>query len=457
MARADQEIDGATKLKIEAAVEEYELNLRRRLEEIAQRRTIEKKKASFREDLLQRELDDLKRPESEIRQEEHSLVNWTLWLSLVVSLVVAVLSLVFSDYVTEASAIISQFIATNLSWFYVLISTGFLVFLFYLAFSRYGPVVLGDPDEKPQFSDFSWYSMLFSAGMGVGILFWGTAEPITHFLHPPSGTPGSVAAARQAMTLSAFHWGLHAWGIYAVCAVGVAYYGFRKRKKYLISSSIMDLSHNPKVRRSLKIGVDLVATLAIIFGVAASLGLGLMQIAGGAEQVAGIDADGRLGYLAIVGAIATLYIVSSTTGLERGIKFLSNLNMVVALLLLFFIFAVGPSLFNLKLFVDSIGRYVQALPTLSFKVDPFEGSYEAWMRDWTLTYFSWWIAWAPFVGIFIARISKGRTIRELILGSLIVPALFCILWFSIFVSSWRVCLFPMSHRPSRWRSCSPFL
>ncbi len=432
MAEENQEVDGLTRLKIEAAVEEYEINLRQRLDEISQRKRIEQKKSTLREELIRVELEDLKRPSSEIRAEEHSLVNWTLWLSLSISVVVVALSLVFSSKVAGVSASISQFMATNLSWFYVLLSSGFLIFLAYLAFSRYGSVVLGDPDERPQFSNFSWYSMLFSAGMGVGILFWGTAEPITHFVHPPNQTASSIAAAREAMTLSAFHWGFHAWGIYAVCAVGVAYYGFRKRKKYLISSSIMDVSQNRTVRQGLKISVDLIATLAIIFGVAASLGLGLLQIAGGTDHVFGIALDGKLGYLAIVAIIATLYIGSSSTGLERGIKFLSNLNMVVALLLLVFVFLAGPKLFNLKLFVDSIGRYLQALPALSFKVDPFHESYETWMRDWTLTYFSWWIAWSPFVGIFIARISRGRTIRELILGSLIIPALFCLLWFSVF-------------------------
>jgi glycine betaine transporter len=274
--------------------------------------------------------------------------------------------------------------------------------------------------------------MLFSAGMGVGILFWGAAEPVTHFMNPPVGVAETAGAARRAMTLSAFHWGLHAWGIYCVCAVGVAYYGFRKRKKYLISSSIMDVSQSPAVRRTLKVTTDLVSTLAVIFGVAASLGLGLLQIAGGLEHVFSIDAGGNLGYFVIIAAMTGLYIVSSSTGLQRGIKILSNLNMIVALLLLGFVFLAGPKLFNLKLFVDSIGQYLQALPSLSFKVDPFVESYEVWMRDWTLTYFSWWIAWAPFVGIFIARISRGRTIRELILGSLIVPALFCLLWFSVF-------------------------
>ena len=236
----------------------------------------------------------------------------------------------------------------------------------------------------------------------------------------------------MAMALSAFHWGLHAWGIYTVCAVGVAYYGFRKRKKYLVSSSIMDISQNPKVRSALKLFTDLVSTLAIVFGVSASLGLGMMQIAGGVSFVSGWDANNSIGYLVIISIITVLYILSSSTGLQRGIKILSNINMIVALLLLVFVFLVGPKLFILKIFVDSIGQYLHYLPSLSFKVDPFVKSYELWMEDWTLTYFTWWIAWAPFVGIFVARISRGRTIRELILGSLIIPSIFCLIWFSVF-------------------------
>lgn len=413
-------------------VEEYEINLRQKLDQITQRKRIEEAKRSFREEMIRRELEDLARDESEIRSEEHALINWTLWLSLSFSLLVVVLSLVFSSQVESVATGVSHFITVHLSWFYVLISSCFLIYLLYLALSRYGDVVLGEPDEKPEFSNFSWCAMLFSAGMGVGILFWGAAEPVSHFVNPPVADPRSVQAARNAMALAAFHWGLHAWGIYAVCAVGVAYYGFRKRKKYLISSSIMDISQNPVARRTLKLFADLVATLAIIFGVAASLGLGLLQIGAGIDYVFGIHAQGHLGYLIIIATMTVLFILSSSTGLQKGIKILSNINLLIALALLGFVFLVGPKLFELKLFVDSIGQYVHALPELSFKVDPFVKSYEAWMEDWTLTYFTWWIAWSPFVGIFIARISRGRTIRELILGSLIIPSAFCLLWFSVF-------------------------
>ncbi len=427
-----EEIDPETQLEIESSVEEYEIKLRRELTELEEMGSIARKAKKFRERLIRAELEDVTRDETSVRREEQSLINWNLYLSLGLSVLIIGLALIFTESVQEFSEAASTYITNNLNWFYVLLSSGFIVYLVYLAFSPYGHVVLGAPNDRPEFSDFSWYSMLFSAGMGVGILFWGAAEPVHHFIHPPVAEPGSILAAKESMALSAFHWGMHAWGIYTVCAVGVAYYGFRKQKKYLISSSIMDVVANKRLRRVLKLLVDMVSTLAIVFGVAASLGMGLIQIASGLEHVLGINANDAFGYLGIVVVMTALYLVSSSTGLQKGIRLLSNLNMVVALLLMLFVFVVGPKLFILKLSVDSIGQYLQRLPELSFKVDPFQPDYEGWMKDWTVTYFTWWIAWSPFVGIFIARISKGRTIRELILGSLIGPTLFCIVWFSVF-------------------------
>ena len=425
-------MDNDKQLLIDSQVEEYEISLRNELDKISQAGEIAEKTSSFRETLLKKELSDLERDVAEIRREEHTLINWNLWLSLVISLFVVVAALVFTGSVKTFAVQISFFMTQNFSWFYVLISTCFLIYLIFLAFSPFGNIVLGDPNERPEFSTFSWCAMLFSAGMGVGILFWGAAEPVHHYVLPPVAEPGTPLAAKMAMAFSAFHWGLHAWGIYTVCAVGVAYYGFRKRKRYLISSCIMDVSRNPRIRGVLKLVADLVSTLAIIFGVAASLGLGLLQIGGGLKFVFGWPAETNLGYFIIIAVMTVLYIVSSSTGLQKGIKILSNVNLSVALLLMFFVFLVGPKIFILKLFVDSIGQYLHYLPMLSFKVDPFVKSYEAWMQDWTLTYFTWWIAWAPFVGIFVARISKGRTIKELILGALIIPSVFCLLWFSVF-------------------------
>jgi len=421
-------------LEVDALVEEYEIALRKKadLSESATYTEIEKKKKTFLENIIKNELDDIRRDVEQIRDEEKTIIGVNFWVSLAVTLIVLIFAIFAGNDLANFANAIAAFITHYLSWFYVLLASGFLIFLIFLASSRFGSIVLGHPEERPEFSDFSWYSMLFSAGMGVGILFWGSAEPMSHFLKPPAGVPGSVEAAQSAMAFSAFHWGFHAWGIYTICAVGTAYYGFRKRKRYLISSSILNFTSNKTRGKIIKSITDLISILAVVFGVSASLGLGVLQISKGMDYVFATDTSNFTGYAIIIILITAIFIVSSSTGLKKGIRILSNLNMIIAIILLLFVFMAGASLFNLKVFVDSIGQYIQKLPALSFKVDPYEPNYELWMGDWTLSYFTWWIAWAPFVGIFIARISKGRTVRELITGCLLIPALFCIFWFSVF-------------------------
>lgn len=418
--------------EIQARVERYEEELVQRFAEEPSSGKPLKKAERLKKHLAERLALDEERNLEDIRREEHFNISANMVLSVVLMLAFTTWAWLAGDRLAELAAVAKVFVSTNLSWFYILLSSGFLVFLGYLSFSRFGTVVLGDPQDRPEFSDVSWYSMLFSAGMGVGLLFWGGAEPLTHFLSPPTAEPGSVRAAQQAFVLTSFHWGLHGWGIYTLCAVGVAYFGFRKRKKYLLSSSVVDLFESPRLNQALKIFSDLVATLAVIFGVAASLGLGTRQLAQGLEYVFGIPANNPTGYFMILGVVTALFIVSASTGLKKGIQILSNVNMALAVLLLLFVFLVGPKILVLKIFVETLGRYTSSLFELSFKVAPFTPAYDSWMADWTLSYFTWWIAWAPFVGIFIARISKGRTIREMILGSLLVPTLFSVLWFSVF-------------------------
>ncbi len=421
--------------QVEARLAAQEEELRKTHRREADRPELKRRRNQLLARLIAADQADEDRDIEEIREEEQQVISWNQRLSLGFCVLFLLGALARADDLSTIASDLTAFITKYFSWFYILASSGFLIYLIWLAASRFGDVVLGEPDEEPEFSDLSWYSMLFSAGMGVGLLFWGGAEPIRHFLQPPMGEPGTVRAAELAMAYASFHWGLHAWGIYTIAAVGVAYYGFRKEKKHLISSSIMDVSRHEGVRRVLKVFSDLVATLAIVFGVAASMGMGVLQIAAGLQHVFGIPAVGPAGYVVIVLIMTVLFLASACTGLDRGIKILSNLNMLVAVTLLLFVFLVGPKLFILKLFVDTLGQYLQMLPQLSFKVDPWTPSYQTWMGDWTLTYFTWWIAWAPFVGIFIARISKGRTIRELITGSLVVPSLFCVLWFSVFGGS----------------------
>ena len=362
---------------------------------------------------------DEARDQEEIREEERENMNFNL-------------SFIYRNSMMELSGQIKGYITKNFGWFFVLLSTGAVIYLAYLAFSRFGDVVLGDPKERPEFGDISWYSMLFSAGMGVGILFWGAAEPLTHYLNNPIHDSQTTEAARAAMAITMLHWGVHGWGVYTLCAVAVAYYGFRKRKSYLVSSSLTGLSPIKALDRPLAVIVDLTATIAIVFGLAASLAMGTFQMASGLEKTFGVAANQPMGYAAILALITVCFVASATTGLKKGIKILSNLNMLTCVTLLAFVFVAGPSLFDIKLFIDTIGGYISNLPSMAFQVAPFTPEYEKWMADWTITYFTWWIAWSPFVGIFIARISRGRTIKELVLGSLLVPVLFTAFWFSVF-------------------------
>lgn len=425
-----EELDEATQERIREDLATYEKDLRKRYRRQDDLEIRKKRRKSYLDDLIERELENEAREEDELREEEHFLVSSNLKLTLVFLAVFTVASMMVSDRIEAYSMSISNWVTVHLGWFYVLLSGFTLPFLAYLALSRFGSVVLGDPDDEPEFDDLSWTSMLFSAGMGVGLLFYGGAEPLSHYLAPPLADPSSIQAAREGLTFTVFHWGLNAWGIYVLCAVSVAYYGFRRQKKYLVSSAILDMTKGPTSRKALKMTSDLVSTLAVVFGVAASLGMGVLQIAGGIEYTFGIDATCAAGYSTILAAVTLLFILSACTGLGQGIKILSNLNTGVAVLLLLFILFTGPTLFILKLFVDTLGQYIWKLPALSFQIAPFTPAYETWMGRWTLTYFTWWIAWAPFVGIFIARISKGRTIRELIVGALLIPTLFTVLWFS---------------------------
>jgi len=426
------ELNLGARERIEEEVAQFESDLRKTFRRADDQQVISEQRDSFRNRLFSRELRKESQSLEEIRAEEHRLINTTLFSSLAFLAVFVVLALMNASRIEAIASQVTQFCVSNLSWFYLLASSGFLFVLAYLAFSRFGSVVLGDPEGEPEFSNLSWIAMLFSAGMGVGLLFWGGAEPLIHYTQPPSGVPRSPEAGSMAMVYTTLHWGFHGWGIYTICAVAVAYFGFRKHKKYLISSCIIELFDNPKSQYWVKAFSDITSTLAVVFGLAASLGMGILQLGTGMKEMYGIASDTNTGMVLIMVVITILYLLSAGTGLEKGIRILSNVNVIVAIGLLLFVFVAGPKLFSLKLFVDTIGKYLNELFVLSFQTNPMVESYEKWMGSWTITYFTWWIAWTPFVGIFLARISRGRTIRELIVGSLLLPTIFTILWFSIF-------------------------
>lgn len=322
------------------------------------------------------------------------------------------------------------FTTISFGWFYLFATFLFLVFALYLAFGPYGSIKLGKDDEEPEYTYYTWFAMLFSAGMGIGLVFWGVAEPIYHFITPPlldieGQTP---EAARIALRYSFFHWGLHPWAIYTIVALALAYAQFRKGETGLISSTLRPLIGD-KVDGPIGKGVDILAVIATAFGVATSLGLGTLQINGGLHYVLGIPHTIVMQLIIIV-IVTILYMLSATTGLNRGIKYLSNLNLGLAGGLLLFVLITGPTSFIVDAFTTTVGGYLGNIVPMSFRMTPFTQG--TWVGDWTLFYWAWWIAWSPFVGTFIARVSKGRTIKEFVLGVMLVPAFLGAFWFSAF-------------------------
>jgi len=319
-------------------------------------------------------------------------------------------------------------ILSNFSWFYALTTTGLLVFALWLLMSRHGKLRLGGEDARPEFSYPAWISMLFAAGMGIGLVFWGVAEPLTHFREPPAAEPESGEALAEAMRYSFFHWGLHPWGVYAVFALSLAYYHFRHGLPLAPRSLLYPLIGR-RIHGLAGHAVDIVATVGTLFGVATSLGFGAMQINAGLSEIFGLPTDVGV-QVAVIGTITLVATISVVSGLHLGMQFLSRANLILAGCLLLFVFAAGPTVAILETFVTSLGGYLQKLPGMSLRVDPADGT--GWQGDWTFFYWSWWISWSPFVGVFTARISKGRTVREFILNVLLVPVVLTFLWLSVF-------------------------
>ena len=351
------------------------------------------------------------------------------YISVALALLVVIAGAVNPEGLAAVSGSLLAVMTSNFGWFYMIATLAFLVFSLFLAFSRHGSVVLGQDDDEPEYGNRSWFAMLFSAGMGIGLVFWGVAEPVQHYLSPPPGvTAGTPEAARVALRYSFFHWGLHAWAIYSVVALAIAYFSFRKGYSGLISSTFRPLLGD-RVNGPIGKVIDILAIIATLFGVATSLGLGALQINGGASHLTGIPVSTAT-QLWIILMVTVLYMLSALTGLDRGIKILSNANLMIAATLLVFTLVAGPTAFLFDVLTTSLGGYIQNLVSMSLRLSPF--AQNAWVADWTLFYWAWWIAWAPFVGMFIARISRGRTIREFVLGVLLVPTMFSFAWFSVF-------------------------
>ncbi|HWO97650.1 MAG TPA: BCCT family transporter [Bacillus sp. (in: firmicutes)] len=329
----------------------------------------------------------------------------------------------------NASAV-AGFINDSFGWFYLASVAGFVALLLFLAFSKYGKIKLGQEDEKPEFSYFAWISMLFAAGFGAGIVFWGVAEPLTHFANPPLPgiEPNSAEAARVAMRYSFFNWGIHQWSVFTLVGLALAYFQFRKKSKLLVSETLQGVTIK-KGNGSLKKFVNILAVIATVTGVATSLGMGVLQINAGLNYVFSFP-DNAWMPVAIVGVMFILYTLSAVTGVDKGIKILSNTNMALVIgFMVFFLFK-GPTVFILESFVLAVGDYLSHFVEMSFYLTPYTG--DKWVHDWTVFYWAWVITWSPFVGSFVARISRGRTIREFVTGVLIIPPVIAFMWMAIF-------------------------
>lgn len=316
-------------------------------------------------------------------------------------------------------------------WFFVLAVNFFLIFVLYIAFSKYGSIKLGGKTAKPEFSRGAWFAMLFSAGMGIGILFWSVGEPMNHFFNSPLSEGRTVEAARVAMELTFLHWGLHAWGIYALVGMALAFFTFNRGLPLTISSVFYPLLGR-KVNGPIGKMINVLAVVATLFGLATSLGMGVQQVSAGLAHLFGLPDTIKTQVILIV--LITLAATGSVVaGLSSGVKRLSEINIVIAALFLLFIIVVGPTLFIVDSFVQNLGSYVQNFFELSFWTETYQQS--DWQNSWTVFYWAWWVSWSPFVGMFIARISRGRTLKEFVLGVLIVPTLLTFLWLSAFGGS----------------------
>ena len=324
-------------------------------------------------------------------------------------------------------------VVNDLGWYYSLIVAGFVAFALLVAFGPYGNITLGKDDDPPAYSLVSWFAMLFAAGMGIGLVFWGVAEPLSHYASPPPGTPADTPDAEKAqaaMTTSFLHWGLSAWAVYIVVGLAIAYTVHRKGRKVSLRWALEPL-FGRHVRGWIGDVVDVFAIVGTLFGVAASLGFGASQFSAGLEHL-GILQSNIWVLMVVIVIITSLATCSVLSGLDRGIKWLSNTNLVLAAVLAIAVLVLGQPLFVLREFVQTIGDYMSNFVSLSFRTLPYqETPGETWLGSWTTYYWGWWISWSPFVGIFIARISRGRTVREFVMGVLAVPALVTFLWFSI--------------------------
>lgn len=319
-------------------------------------------------------------------------------------------------------------ITVNFGWLYLWIVLGLVGVAVFFAFSRYGDLKLGEEDEEPEFSTVAWFAMLFAAGMGIGLVFWGVAEPVSHYVTPPPGIiPETPEAANAGMRYAFFHWGMHPWAVYSVVALAISYFQYRRNRPALVSEVTSALPWRGIDKLS---GLfNALAVIATAFGVAASLGMGALQINSGFHAMFGLPV-GKVSQVGIILVTTALFVTSAVSGVERGIKILSYTNLVIAAVLALVVLLLGPTVAIVDTFTTTLGSYISNFVSMSLRTTPFRES--TWVGGWTVFYWAWWVSWAPFVGLFIARVSRGRTVREFILGTVLAPTLVAFVWFSVF-------------------------
>ena len=351
--------------------------------------------------------------------------------SAIIVIIVTTLTLMFKAGAEHIFTATQEFVANKAGWFFILSINIFLIFMIYLAFSKFGHLRIGGQNAKPEFKTLSWFAMLFSAGMGIGLLFWSISEPVYHFLSPPMAKGGTAEAAKEAMSFTFMHWGFHAWAVYALVGLSLAYFTY-SRGLPLTIRSIFYPYLGDRIYGKIGDAIDIFAVLATLFGLATSLGMGVQQIAAGLNHLFDINSGVQTQILLIAG-ITLIATVSVVLGVDKGVRVLSEWNMIVAVLFLVIVVLLGPTIFIFESFIQNTGNYLSSFLEVATWTESYTGG--NWQNAWTIFYWGWWIAWSPFVGMFIARISKGRTVREFILGVLLVPSIVTFFWISAFGST----------------------
>lgn len=354
--------------------------------------------------------------------------------SLIFIIGICLLSAIYPKLTESLLNTVKNFIFINLNYVYIWSVTIFVIFLIYLIFSKYGNIRLGRNDSKPDYSFFSWISMLFAAGMGIGLMYFSVAEPMQHYSNEVFAGNSVVQRAKDAQLYTFFHWGIHAWAIYCIVGLSLAYFTYRYRLPLSLRSCFYPLLKD-KIKGKWGNAIDVFALCSTFFGITTTLGFGVVQINSGLETLGVLPTSSFLYQVLIVVVLVLLSIISAVSGVDKGVRILSNVNIISVAMLLLFVLILGPTIYLIGSFTDGIGNYISNFFNLTFNTHVYEPEMQPWFYDWTILYWAWWISWSPYVGLFIARISKGRTIREFIVAVLIIPTLFNFIWMSVFGNS----------------------